>query len=55
MDAELSQVKLKVPEPVTGYSQDRDPGLPDSEVPVLLESEDVPTSSHDPLGPLSTP
>ena len=55
MDAELSQVKRRVLELVTGCSQDRGPGLPDSEVPVLLESEDVPSSSRDPLGPLSTP
>ena len=55
VDAELSQVKRTVPELVTGCSQDRGPGLPDSEVPVLLESEDVPSFSRDPLGPLSTP
>ena len=42
VDAELSQVKRRVLELVTGCSQDRGPGLPDSEVPVLLESEDVP-------------
>ena len=40
MDAELSQVKRKVPELVTGCNQDRDPALPDSEVPVLLGSGD---------------
>lgn len=31
----LSHVKHKVPELVTGCNQDKDPGLPDSKVPIL--------------------